>query len=31
MRDDKGERNYLDDAQREQEIAKTRQALSQCK
>ena len=30
-RDDKGERNYLDDAQREQEIAKTRQALSQCK
>ncbi len=31
-RDDKGERNYLDDAQREQEIAKTRQALqTQCK
>jgi hypothetical protein len=32
MRDDKGERYFLDDAQREQDIAKTRQAVqTNCK
>ena len=31
QRDDKGERYYLDDTQREQEIAKTRQPLQNCR